>query len=297
MVKEVRQIEREMTAIEATVSSIAEELRQLYEQYLQRLGQTVQQQLVLVSYQICTKTYPEAFVKLSYSQREKFQQDLQQLAKGATSALLQCLEMTSETEETPETEEDIDSVVIPDLNIPQPFAGVEIPASLETDSELEELNPNEPQAIWQWYQETEGAIALTLEDLSRQANKLLQEVGVLPDIPAKLLEIAMQAEEVASMGTPNTPNLLNLLLEEKDKSVEDDEEDAEPRAVTRLAVIRLRLNDLEFADTVLSIERKKLRDRAKKLKSMQKSYTKKQQEKVIAEADAAWRSSWYEPEQ
>jgi hypothetical protein len=290
MVKDVRQIEREMGAIEETVSSMAQELRHVYEQYLHRLGQTVQQQLVLVSYQICTKTYPEAFVKLSYSQREKFQQSLQQLAKGATSALLQCLEMPSETEETTEIEEDIESVVIPNLNIPQPFAGAEIPTPLESESESEEINPNDPQAALQWYQDVESAIALSLEDLSRQANALLQGVGILPDIPPKLLEIAMQAEEVTNMGTPNTPNLLNLLIEEKEKSEDEDEE----RAVTRLAVIRLRLNDLEFADTVLSIERKKIRDRANKLTSLQKNYRKKQQEKLIAQADAAWRSSWYE---
>jgi hypothetical protein len=290
MVKEVRQIEQEIGAIEETVNSVAQELRQVYEQYLKRLGQTVKQQLVLVSYQICTKTYPEAFVKLSYSQREKLQQSLQQLAKGATALLLQCLE---ESPGEVDSEENSEGVTIPELDVSQPFAGAELPPAIETDAASEAMNPNEPQALMQWYQDTESAIALALEDLSCQANTLLQQAGVLPDIPPKLLEIAMQAEEVTSMGTPNTPNLLNLLIEEKEKSQEEDDED---RAVTQLAVIRLRLNDLEFADPVLSIERKKIRDRVNRLTSMQKSYRKKQQEKVIAQADAAWRSSWYESE-
>lgn len=293
MVKEVRQIEQEMVAIEESVSSIAQELRQVYEQYLMRLGQTVKQQLVLVSYQICTKTYPEAFVKLSYTQREKFQQSLQQLAKGVTSVLLQCL-TKSPKKKVVEQSEELAETPIPESDMAQGFAESELPATLDPSSESEADNPHEPKALIHWYEEVESAVSLTLENLSRQANALLQQVGVLPDIPPKLLEIAMQAEEVANMGTPNTPNLLNLLIEEKEKSEAEDDED---RAVMQLAVIRLRLNDLEFADPVLSIERKKIRDRVNQLTSMQKSYRKKQQEKVIAEADAAWRSSWYESEE
>jgi hypothetical protein len=85
MARSLDQIRRDQDRLEQATTQINTQLADVYQQYLQILGGAVQQQLILGTYHLCTQTYPEAFLKLSLSQREKLQQDMRQLGqKGKT---------------------------------------------------------------------------------------------------------------------------------------------------------------------------------------------------------------------
>ena len=59
-------------------------------------------------------------------------------------------------------------------------------------------------------------------------------------------------------------------------------------------MLRLKLTEIEFADPILSGKRNEIHNLLKKISRMHKTYQEKKHEHAVAEADAAWRSSWYE---
>jgi hypothetical protein len=52
--------------------------------------------------------------------------------------------------------------------------------------------------------------------------------------------------------------------------------------------------ELEFADTRLSVERNQIRSLWEQLNRLGKQYHHLRKEYTIAQAEAAWRSSWYD---
>lgn len=172
----------------------------------------------------------------------------------------------------------------------------------------------------------EQRIRVTLNRISNMANRLLQKMEVLPDLPEAILAAATDAD-IPLEKTASAPNLLNVLvevardgqgfirdprdsdgddaaLEAEDEDGDEDEDgededrdnegDEERRNTTHLVAIHLRLSDIEFADTQASLWRSKLREALGKLKQLGRRYQKKQEERAIAEAELAWRSIWYD---
>jgi hypothetical protein len=64
--------------------------------------------------------------------------------------------------------------------------------------------------------------------------------------------------------------------------------------VTQLIAIQLRLSEIEFADTNVRTARNQVRQLESKLASLGREYHKRQRERTIAEAEAAWRASWFD---
>ena len=125
-----------------------------------------------------------------------------------------------------------------------------------------------------------------LHTLSRQINHELHESSILPKkLPEAILDAALKAD-VASESVGGPPNILNLVVEAEGKS-----SDAK---VMRITALRLRPPELEFHDPQLSACRSRLRELTGKLHKLGKEYHKKQRAWAIAEAESAWRSSWYE---
>jgi hypothetical protein len=138
----------------------------------------------------------------------------------------------------------------------------------------------------------ERAIARILSQVSKEANYLFQQVDILPKaLPKVLLEAASKAEEVTE-AVAGTPNLLNLLVETADEN----RSEAAPSglSVTHIVAIHLRLTEIEFTDSTVAVWRQKLRSLSARLQSLGKEYQKKQRERAIAEAESAWRASWFE---
>jgi hypothetical protein len=248
MARAVERIERDIAALEEAIGVLAVELGGAYTSYLAALGQAVRQHLILASYNLCTQGYPEAFLSLSFNQRQQLQQAIRKLGQQAADQLL---------------------------------------AQTQTE-ESDSAYPSNPRLLAQWQQNLEAAIALTLKTFSRDANRLLQQAGILPKkLPEPLLEAAAKAEASAE-ATTGPPNILNLLIETEN---DDESEDA---TVTQIIAIHLRLSEIEFADAKVRAGRGQIRNLLLKANSLGQEYQKKQRERAVAQAEAAWRASWSE---
>lgn len=257
----VEQINREIAALEAMVKAIAMELENAYISYLTTLGQTVAKQLMLASYHVCTQGYPKQFVSLSFNQRQQLQQDIRALTQKAAERLLQHTQVEHPLEFS--------------------FLAEEEPAPISFSDPLE---------LMKWQHKVENAIASTLKTLSSQTNGVLQAAQILPnDLPlAPLLEAATSSPDDTPEVITGLPNLLNLLIET------DSDNEAKESNVTQIVAIHLRLIDIEFADTTIRAKRNQIRNLSGKVSKLEREYQKKQREKDVAEAEAAWRLSWFE---
>mgnify|MGYP001793613128 CR=1 FL=1 len=154
------------------------------------------------------------------------------------------------------------------------------------------FNPNtsNPMELAAWQKNLERAIAYIIKSLSSDGNRLLQKAGLLPrKLPPQILEAAAAASSEASTeSVPGPPNLLNLVV-----GIEGEEQE-EPESLTQVMALNLRLVEIEFADMKLSSERKQIRNILNQLNKLGREYQKKQRERSIASAEAAWRASWYE---
>ncbi len=80
-------IEKELAEIREAIADLAKEFNVTYENYLTALAMAIRQQLILASYHLCTQKEPEAFLKLSFSGRQKMQQEILLLTKKAMEKL------------------------------------------------------------------------------------------------------------------------------------------------------------------------------------------------------------------
>lgn len=299
MVRAIGQIEQDLAALEETFTTVAQQVQSAYAEYLRLLGEAVQRQLILAAYQVCTQTYPEAFLQLSFSQRQQLQQALQKLARQAQAQLLNSASAAPNLDQESQDEQEQPQLTQTQADGKDSEAGS---FQAEESSSRQEEAPSEsgdaagetsqPQQqlarLLTWYQQQEQAIAQTLTVVSEQSNLLLQKAGILPQgLPAKMLEAAVQSEESRS-ATSGTPNLLNLLLET------DSKESTPDSAVAQLTVIRLRQAELEFTEPTLNSQRSQIRNLAKKLQTLRQQYQSLLREQAVAQAESAWRSSWME---
>lgn len=296
MVRAIGQIEQDLAALEETLTTVAQQIRGAYTEYLRLLGEAVQRQVILAAYQICTQTYPEAFLKLSFSQRQQLQQALQKLAQQAQAQLLNSASAASNLAQESQDEQGQPQIAQMQADGKDGESQSDELSSLQEETPSESLDAagetSQPQQqlahLLAWCQQQEQAIAQTLIAVSEQSNLVLQKAGLLPQgLPAKMLEAAVQSEESRS-ATSGTPNLLNLLLETESKESTPDS------AVAQLTVIRLRQAELEFTEPTLNSQRSQIRNLAKKLQTLRQRYQSVLREQAVAQAESAWRSSWTE---
>lgn len=258
----VEQINRDIAALEETVKAIAIEIENAYISYLTALGQGVAKQLMLATYHLCTQGYPKQFISLTMSQRQQLQQDIRALTQTAAEQLLKHVQAEDSVE----------------------FSFLQ---------EEEKKSISDPVELMKWQFQVEDAIANTLKTLSSQTNSLLQSAEILPNnLPlAPLLEAATSASDGAPevmSASGSSPNLLNLLIET------DSDNESQESSVTQIIAIYLRLIEIEFADATVRAKRNQIRNISAKLGKLERDYQKKQRERDVAEAEAAWRASWFE---
>lgn len=392
MVRAIERIERDIEALEAQVRAIAAELHANYIRYYTALGAAVRQQLILATYHLCTQGYPEAFLKLSLSQRQKLQQSIRQAGTDAAAKLMQYTQTDRDVRDNPDENSDpeaeskaieasilesLSAVIVeamgssnqpfsrnqqeddndenPDLptleiaNLPDfdddDFSDSDfddIASEIDLDNEddeddeddeedeeeddnqinsppfkgkqsLQELQqkfrqsrkiiipghllrvlpfPSEsvnPIDFIKWQQSIEFATQQAIKKISHEANLILQKSEILPKkLPESLLNVANAASDAATEVTSGPPNLLNVIVKlDGDKSLVDS-------PIAPIMLLNLRLGEIEFADSNVAHERKNLRNTTMQLQRIKREYQKKLKEKSVAEAEAAWRASWYE---
>lgn len=278
MARAIERIEQDIAALKEAIHAIAVELQGAYASYLDTLGIAVRKQLILASYHLCTHGYPEKFLYLSLNQRQQLQQAIRKLGQVGAEQLL----IFIKNEEVGRDEGD---------------EGDEVETSSSSSGLLETSNSqtlsadtSNPIELAKWQQNLEEVTQEILKKVSHDANLLLQKAGVLPKkLPEPILAAAAAAASEASGEVmPGPPNLLNLVIEI------ENEQQSEDSRLTQIMAINLRLGEIEFADVKLSSERRQIRNILVQLNKLGREYQKKHRERAIAEAEAAWRASWFE---
>ena len=273
MTRAIERIEKDIIALKDATRAIAQQLNLAYARYINTLGLALQKQLILASYYLCTQGYPDEFLNLSLNQRQKLQQSIRKLSQQAAQELISYIQPpeVTQTEVVLETEEE-----------------EEKDEQEEKEQQPQALDPSNPIELVEWQQEVEEGIEETLKKVSQGANIIIQKTGVLPKkLPEPILTAATAASESSSDMMPSLPNILNLVIEISDQ---EDSEDS----ITQIMAIHLRLGEIEFADVTLLTERKRIRNILMQLSKVGREYQKRQKELKIAEAEAAWRASWFE---
>jgi hypothetical protein len=341
MSSSLKQVEKQLAAIEQSSKALANELHQTFLNYLKFLGNAVKKQLILASYYLCTQGYPDAFLSLSFKEKQELQSAIRQNALSAVQDLSILLTLTLRIQQNLSSQTERDNAdnlanfvnFLEELEESAPLDEDEIDEDKIHEDELDEDKIHEdeidedkiheinerifaqgreeienpwagivltnPERISQWHKTLEQGIVEILRTASRKTNESLQEYKILPknlpDIPDILLELGAKASGYAEpMG--NLPNIVNLTIEigndaEGEKS---SKREKKSKDVINILKINLRLSDIEFADPLLMAKRNQIRELSHRLNSLLKEYQKKQQERIIAEAEAAWRSSWFE---
>ena len=190
-------------------------------------------------------------------------------------------------------------------------------------SELEEAfrdrpftgDPITPSMVAKHHLMVEQLMRAVLRRVSKQANRLLCQAKILPDLPEALIEMASEADIGVPRGR-SVPNVLNVMVAmsgevaaefdpsqadlDEDDSDEDDEDEDErddemmEGNMTHLAAINLRLADLEFGDVQSALWRSKLRTAVGRLRKLGKQYQQAEGELAISQAEQAWRAVWYD---
>ncbi|MCC5657313.1 hypothetical protein LC608_10015 [Nostoc sp. XA010] len=285
MARAIERIERDIAGIKEAIRAIAVELQNAYASYLTTLGLAVRKQLILASYHLCTQGYPENFLNLSLNQRQQLQQAIRNLGQVAGEKLLACIQ--SEEVGVDEGDVALASRRVGDEEVTSSLSSELLDTSNSQSFTADTSNPIE---LVKWQQNLEEVTQEILKKLSHDANVLIQKSGVLPKkLPEPILAAAAAAASEASGEVmPGPPNLLNLVIE-----IENEQQSEDP-GLTQIMAINLRLGEIEFADVALSSERRQIRSILVQLNKLGREYQKKHRERAIAEAEAAWRASWFE---
>ncbi|MBN3888989.1 MAG: hypothetical protein HWQ43_07365 [Nostoc sp. JL31] len=286
MARAIERIEQDIAALQEAIRAIATELQSAYASYLNSLGLAVRKQLILASYHLCTQGYPENFLHLSLNQRQQLQQAIRKLGQLAAEQLLIYLTSEESAEDEVDEEDEIDEVDEVDEEVTPSSSSLFLDTS---NSQYLTANTSDPIELAKWQQKLEEVAQEILKKLSHDANLLLQKAGVLPKkLPEPILAAAAAASEASAEVMPGPPNLLNLVIEI------ENEQQSEDSRLTQIMAINLRLGEIEFADVTLSSDRKRIRSILVQLNKLGREYKKRYKEKAIAEAEAAWRASWFE---
>jgi hypothetical protein len=339
MVASIERIERDIAALEAAIAALAQEFHDTYTGYLEALGRSVRQQLTLAAYHICTQSYPDQFLALSYNQRQQLQQSIRDLAQQIQKNLplrLKPVASTATTLATAPAEVTEEPDLLPSEEQSSALSNTDLLAEVLNAGLAKRMSP--PEHLLRWHESLERGIHEELRVTSHAVNRLLQQAAILPQkLPEPVLEAAVRAEAADAMGS--TPNLLNLMIEavsENDTDKADKKESAEPQrpepqrlseelekleklgtregrqrlveelekleklgmregrlaAIMHVTTIHLRLSEVEFSDSTLTAWRTRIRNLLSRLQALGRDYEKKQKERTIAEAEAAWRLSW-----
>lgn len=172
-------------------------------------------------------------------------------------------------------------------------------SELELENSLEEesrqpMDFANPEHLILWHQQIERRIKKILDETSKQVNKLLQEAKIIPQrLPNKIIDIAMQTDGNKGIRSNSrqlqVPHVMHLAMEtDNSKKSKSSEQSLQVR------LLRLRLAEVEFSDHLLNAKRSQIRNLMGKVKKLNSQYKAIQQELSVIEAQAAWRSSWYE---
>jgi len=246
--------------------------------------------------------YPEGFLKLSLSQQQALQKQIRDLGKEAQAnlklggAVLQQIEWNDEQAEAlEEMLSEQESVTEDSETRTETDVNAEALQRLLNSGQQEASNSedNSPEQVRVWCHLQVEAITLILENVSSQANEILQKAGILPqEFPKEMIDAALHSEGTGVISN-RSPGVLHLTLELERKH-QSGSSQTDENEVIQLAIVRLRAGELEFVTPHLNTKRRALRHLEQQLQQLDEQYRKLTRERAIAQAELAWRSSWHE---
>jgi hypothetical protein len=297
MARPIEQVEQDLFQLRTASSKIGAELTAAYKSYFAALAPTLKQQSIQGCYYLSTNCYPEAFLKLNYDRRAQLLKTLQRVIGNVIADLVIQIEPSPRTNNDDEPTGDLTSMPV------MPIDWFATPTSLST-----------------WQQNLEEEISHSLKEISYKANLLLQQAQVIPvNIPKPILEANPEVDRQGG-STANVPNLLSILIDRDSDRQEELEDALEERSLGQLVeshlgrngielrqldpdnfpeivqihTLYLRLTEVEFSNVSVLSSRKNIDRIVDKIKTLRREYAQKQQELKIAEAESAWRNSWFE---
>jgi hypothetical protein len=297
MAKSIEQVGQDLIHLKKVSSEIGTELTTTYQNYFAALSPTLNQQSIQSCYYLCTNCYPDAFLKLNYNQRSQLLKTLQRVIGNVIKDLMAQIEPSDRGDRHSDDDEPTGELTSISMMPTDWFAT--------------------PTSLSNWQQNLEAEITHSLKEISYKVNLLLQQARVMPaDIPKPILEASPEADRRGE-SMSNVPNLLSILLEQEmdepqidnplvagsangteqsdwmgnEPSLEDRDEHPQ---IVQIHSLYLRLTEVEFADVNVLGLRKNIDRLAHKVSMLKREYTHKQQELKIAEAESAWRNSWFE---
>ncbi|WP_460194187.1 hypothetical protein [Thermosynechococcus sp. FA-CM-4201] len=255
-------VEREILGLQGMLLAALAEMRQLYDVYLEMLAPIARQQLITVSYQVCTQVFPEQFLTLEDPERQELQRQIVELAIALETAIV----------------------------------GLQPRRQEDSTSRQEAVNGEEDATKEQEPPSLSEQLSQVLYQSSLKINHLLQRAAILPPAPiAVILEIASKAEN-RPLG--RIPHLLTMMVDEQ-KLQEEGEEERDPSESPRessshhpMAAIYLQLEELEFQHPPLGNQRSQIRQLEARLATLQKQLLKKQRQYLVLKASRAWWQTW-----
>lgn len=299
---------KEIIALEAESSRLAQRLEAACARYLDALRTTLPRQLVQACYVLCTQVHPQVFLQLNFDQRHQLQQQLKQVGEdiAATLTLDRLMKLVDQLAAAKEQEflHEQESVfsAFPDLSEKSLSSDVEpspggsqgsaesvamagpIHDEAETTSQSwwRAKPPTDPRAIAQWLQVLSEIVRRQLIQASHAANVALQKAQIFESqIPLEILEAKRASDP--SQGPSGPPNLLKLMVSKPGSDHEGE---------LQIVAVDLRLPEIEFTDPRLMDLRRELQTLMQELRRLEQRYTERQRQWAIAQAETAWRSSW-----
>ncbi|MEM9448600.1 MAG: hypothetical protein AAGA75_08705 [Cyanobacteria bacterium P01_E01_bin.6] len=159
------------------------------------------------------------------------------------------------------------------------------PKKTEIVPQMTPIQPT-PKALIRRCKRLEKQIRITVKKATDKTNRFLQDSGIFSKkVPSAVLEAALKTE-LSSSDNERSPNVLNLLVETSSNQ--------DKPKMMQVKAVRLRVEEIEFNNPTLTAWRSRIRELLAQLQSFDKTYRTLQNEKYVADAEATWRSTWYE---
>ena len=233
MAKSLPKIEQDLKTLSEQVEEVKQELRDRYVRYLEILGNSLKKHLSMVTYQICTQTYPDLFLKLSVRERQELQEKIREICQGGTKEFSSALDR-AETLQLPSPSKDIRETILKKLPITEEqlkmlrerlFQSVkndkeedEAPSTVERDEQdegdrnsLNIFDDEEDEIL-----ELEGDSEMEVNELEADENEeeTIEEDRIQdPNHPVHLVNFLKRVEKVLSDILHDLSNQTNQLLQ------------------------------------------------------------------------------------
>ncbi len=291
--KSFQKINKEKKELEKKSTQLLTELNSIYRNYLKLLGSTLNKQLILAVYQICTHIYPESFLRLSNDQRKEFQEKIKELCKSSESELLSYITFPQAIKSKVVVKNISKNLFSYNENNVEQFQEKKeklfFTSKVNRHDIAETVNPED---LVKWCRDIEQGIQITLNNFSQEINTKLRENKIISNhLPSHLFEITSEEKRFLP---ESYPNILSLQIEEdvNTKIVELGGKNSKEASFVKISTLCLRLSDIEFNDSQLSFQRKKINQYSEKLNEIQRNYQRIKKEYTKAKAESLWNLNW-----